>query len=107
QKMILQRGLYTNDRPHAIVVGSVWELPFGQGRKLFNSSSRLWSRVASGWQHTMIFTYSSGIPWGGLNGGLAYVREAKIPNIDWSAPVIQGVRPCVARFNSDNTISLQ
>ncbi len=49
-------------------------------------------------------------PWGGLapnNNGVAYVREAKIPNIDWSEPVIQGVRPCVARFNSDNTISLQ
>jgi len=106
QKFVLQRGLYTDDRPHTVVVGSVWELPFGKGRHFFNSSSRLWSRIASGWQHTMIFTYSSGMPWN-LPSGVDYVREAKNPNIDWSAPLIQGVRPCVARFNSDNTISLQ
>src|SRR5260370_18794642 len=54
----------------------------------------------------MIFTYSSGMPWN-LPSGVDYVREAKNPNIDWSAPLIQGVRPCVARFNSDTTISLQ
>ena len=106
QKMILQRGLYTDDRPHSVSVGSVWELPFGKGRRLFNSSSRLWSRVASGWQHTMIFTYASGTPWN-LPSSVDYIREAKNANIDWSSPVIRGVRPCVARYNADNSISLQ
>jgi hypothetical protein len=106
QNYTLQRGLYTWDRPHAFKIGSVWELPFGKGRRLFNSSHPLWSRLASGWQHTTIFQYTSGRPWD-LPGNVQYLREAKISNVDWSAPQIYGVKPCVARYNSDNSITLQ
>ncbi len=100
------RGLYLYDRPHSLKVGSVWELPFGKGRRFFNTSHGFWSRVASGWQHTMIFQYNSGRPWD-LPGSVLYLKEAKIKDIDWDAPLIRGIRPCVLKWNSDNTITPQ
>jgi hypothetical protein len=36
---------------------------------------------------------------------VVYLKEAKLPNIDWSASQIRAVRPCVARWNSDNSIT--
>ncbi len=105
QAFVIQRGIYQYDRPHVVKVSSVWELPFGKGHALFNTSNAFWNRIASGWQHTTIFTYSSGRPWD-LPSNVRYVRDAKVTP-DWSASKIYGVRPCVARYNSDNTISLQ
>ena len=107
QANVLQQGLYPWDRPHAFKVGTVWELPFGKGRKFLNSSNGFISRLTSGWQHTMIFQYTSGRPWDMNNGNVAYLKEAKLDNIDWNAAQIRGVAPCVGRYNSDNSISLQ
>jgi hypothetical protein len=107
QAGVLQQGVYPWDRPHAFKLGTVWELPFGKGRKFFNTSNAFLSRVASGWQHTMIFQYTSGRPWDMNSNNVQYVSEAKLPNIDWNASLIRGVQPCVARYNSDNSISLQ
>ena len=106
QNFTIQRGLYNVDRPHVLKVGSVYELPFGRGKRYLNTSSRLWSRVVSGWQHTMIFQYSSGRPWD-LPSGVWYLKEARLDNIDWSASQIRGVRPCVARYNTDGSITPQ
>ncbi|MEK7751975.1 MAG: TonB-dependent receptor [Acidobacteriota bacterium] len=105
QRMIIQRGIYQFDRPHVVKIGSVWELPFGKGKRLFNTPHSLWSRLASGWQHTLIFTYSSGPPWD-LPGGVRYLKEAKL-EADWSASQIRGVKPCVARYNTDGSITPQ
>ncbi len=105
QRMIIQRGIYQFDRPHVVKIGSVWELPFGAGKRFPVTSSRFLSRVVSGWQHTMIFTYSSGRPWD-LPGNVRYLKDAKL-DPDWSAATIQGVRPCVARYNSDGSITPQ
>lgn len=106
QRLIVQRGIYQFDRPHVLKISSVWELPFGRGRALFNTSNPVLSRMVSGWQHTAIFTYSSGRPWD-LPGSVSYLNDASIDNVDWSSPLIRGVRPCVARYNSDNSISPQ
>ena len=104
---VISQSLYPWDRTHAFKVGSVWELPFGQGRRLFNTSNKFWSRVASGWQHTAIFQFTSGRPWD-LPSNVLYVKEAKLPNIDWNASKIYGVRPCVATYNTQGTaITLQ
>jgi len=86
-------------------VSAVWELPFGNGHKLFNTSHPVWNRVATGWQVSPIFQYSSGRPWD-LPNNVRILRDPKVTP-DWSASKIYGVRPCVARFNSDNSISLQ
>ena len=82
------------------------ELPFGQGKRFLNSSSRLLSRLVGGWETNVLFSYHSGIPWR-LPTNFIYVKEAKLPNIDWNAPVVQVVQPCVAQWNTNGTITMQ
>ena len=105
QKFIVNRSIYQYDRTHVLKVSAVWELPFGKGRQFFNTSHPLWSRIATGWQLSPIFQYSSGRPWD-LPGNVRILSDAKV-NPDWSSPKIYGVRPCVARYNNDNSITLQ
>ena len=128
QRNTLQRSIYAFDRPHVLKIGTVWELPFGKGKRFLNTSHALWSRLVSGWQHTTIFQYSSGRPWefppsnsssnpaGGFEpgtsspgspaGSLIYLKDASIP-VDWSASKIYGVRPCVLKMQPNGTISPQ
>jgi hypothetical protein len=105
QQNIMQEGLYFADRPHRITVGSVYQLPFGRGKRWLNTSHPLWSRLVSGWENTVIFQYQSGRPWD-LPGGVIYVKDARVP-IDWSAPRVYGVQPCVAKWNDDGSITMQ
>jgi hypothetical protein len=102
----MQEGLYQYDRTHRVTVGAVYQLPFGEGRRLLNSSSRFWKRVASGWESTLMLQAQSGMPWA-LPGNVLYVKEAKLDNINWSAPRVYGVKPCVARWNDNGTITMQ
>lgn len=106
QNYTIQRGLYTNDRPHTLKVGSVWELPIGRGKKFLNTSHPVWSRLAAGWEQTTVFIYNSGLPWN-LPSNVWYLKEAKLANIDWSAAKVQGVRPCVAKMDDFGNIKLQ
>ncbi len=106
QNMVLRRGLYISDRPHRLVIGGVYELPFGQGKRFLATSHRFWSRLLSGWENTVIFQWQSGQPWA-LPGNVLYVGEAKRDNIDWSAHQVFGVNPCVARWNDNGSITMQ
>lgn len=106
QRSVLQRSLYFTDTPHRLTVATVWELPFGRGRKLLNTSHRLWSRVFSGWQTTQLFTLQSGRP-ANLPSGVRYLRDARIEKVDWSAHQVRGIRPCLARLNEDGSITFQ
>src|SRR5688500_17453205 len=87
-------------------VGSVYKLPFGKGRRWLSESHGLLSRLVSGWENNVIFQWQSGRPWD-LPGNVVYVKEAKIDDIDWSSPRVYGVRPCVARWNDNGTITMQ
>ncbi len=58
-----QRGLYWADRPHRFTAGMVYQLPFGQGKKLFNLKHGFFGRLVSGWEATMIAQIQSGRPW--------------------------------------------
>jgi len=106
QKNIMQRGLYAFDRPHRLTISTVYELPFGRGKRWLNTPSRVLSRLVSGWENTWIFQYQSGLPWA-LPSNVIYVKEARLPNIDWSAARVFGVKPCVARWNDNGTITMQ
>lgn len=98
--------LAANDRPHRFVMNALYELPFGRG-KAFGSSAPGWiEKFIGGWQANAMFTWQSGTPWD-LPTNVRYLKEAKLDNIDWSAPVVQGVRPCVARYNDNGTITPQ
>jgi hypothetical protein len=103
--MVPDRGISNLDRTHNITVSSVWELPFGKGKKLLNTSHTVLSRLVSGWQNAVMFTYASGIPWA-YPSNVIYVKNANMPNLNWDAPVIQGVRPCVGQIAADGSVSM-
>lgn len=105
QNGVLQQGIYQWDRPHSLNIATVYALPFGPGKHWLNSSHGFWSRLVGGWQNTVMFQYQSGWPQAMPNG--LYLKPAEIQNIDWSAPTIRGFSPCVAKWNDNNTITLQ
>lgn len=98
--------LAANDRPHRLVLSSVYELPFGRNKAIGGGARGWLNRIIGGWQTTAMFIYQSGTPWD-LPGGVRYLHEAKLENIDWSAPLVRGVRPCVAKYNDNGTITPQ
>jgi hypothetical protein len=105
QKLISQRALFDRDIPHRISVASVWELPFGRGRRLLNTSHPFWSRLVSGWENSVIFQYQSGWPWP-LPANAIQLRDPRLPSIDWSAPRVKGIDTCAARWNDNGTITM-
>ncbi len=106
QRLIPERSIYQYDQPHNFKISAVYQLPFGKGKALLNTSNRLYSRLVSGWETNVLFSYHSGIPWR-LPTNFLYTQEAKVPNIDWHAPVVQVVQPCVAQWNTNGTITMQ
>jgi carboxypeptidase family protein len=105
QNLIPQRSLFDRDTPHRVSVASVWELPFGKGRKFLNTSHGFWSRVVSGWENSVIFQYQSGWP-NALASNVLYVKDASLPSIDWSQPVVKGHATCAARWNDNGSITM-
>jgi hypothetical protein len=106
QNGVLQRSVSQYDRPHNMTVASVYNLPFGKGKRFINGSNGIVSRLVGGWQTTVMFLYSSGLPWA-LPSNVIYVKDATVPNIDWSAPIVRGVKPCVAQWNDNGSITMQ
>ncbi|HEY1337351.1 MAG TPA: TonB-dependent receptor, partial [Bryobacteraceae bacterium] len=106
QKQVLERSIYQYDQTHNVKFSAVYELPFGPGKRFLTSSSRLVSRLVGGWETNVLFFYHSGIPWR-LLSNFIYIKEAKLPNIDWNAPLVQVVQPCVAQWNTNGTITMQ
>lgn len=105
QRNIQQQGIYQFDRTHRLTLGAVYQLPFGEGRRFLNTSHGVWKRLLSGWETTWMLQAQSGLPWA-LPGNVLYVKEAKLPNIDWSQPRVYGVSPCVARWNDNGSITM-
>jgi hypothetical protein len=56
------RTIVPFDRTHVFVVAPVYELPFGPGRPLLNTSHGLISRLVGGWQVMGNLTWQSGVP---------------------------------------------
>ena len=50
------------DFPHHVSVTSIFELPFGQGRKYLAHTPSALKYMVSGWQISPIYTYQSGAP---------------------------------------------
>ncbi|MGH9722251.1 MAG: hypothetical protein ACRD8O_18740 [Bryobacteraceae bacterium] len=86
-------------------MASLWELPFGRVRRFFNTSHGFLSRLASGGENSVIFQYQSGWP-ASLPGNATYVKDATLPSIDWSAPIVKGHATCAARWNDNGTITM-
>jgi hypothetical protein len=62
------REISDADAPHRINISSIWELPFGKGRKYLSGSGGIGSRLAGGWEVSGIWSLQSGFPlaWGNV-----------------------------------------
>ena len=105
-RFVPERSVTSYDRPNVFKVSAVYELPIGKGKPFLNSNNAILSRLLSGWEYTNIFQYSSGRPWS-LPDNVRYVRDGTNKDVNWSSPVIQAVRPCVAKVNDNGSITLQ
>jgi hypothetical protein len=106
QRGIMQRSPYTWDRTHRFTLGSVYQLPVGRGKRFLNTTHPVWSRLISGWENTVMFTWQTGQPWNLPSG--YYLKDARLPGgIDWSKPRVQAVRNCAAKWNDNGTITMQ
>ena len=55
-------GPADNNRAHAAVVASLWEVPFGKGRKYGSSLSKPMDLLLGGWQANGVLTLATGLP---------------------------------------------
>jgi hypothetical protein len=69
----VDRSVLGSDFPHRLVLSSVYDLPFGNGRKLAGGAPRWLNALIGGWQVNGIFAYQSGQPLSfGVSGAPAY-----------------------------------
>jgi hypothetical protein len=57
----LEKGITTDDVPHALAVSYLYELPFGPGKKFLNTGGVV-GKIAGGWTFTGIHQYQVGKP---------------------------------------------
>jgi hypothetical protein len=60
----------------------VYQLPFGEGKKLFNVGNRFLKKIISGWETNLIFQWQSGRPWD-LPDVLWMNDDAILDDIQW------------------------
>jgi hypothetical protein len=58
----ISKSVTSNHIPHRFVFSGLYELPFGRGRQLGNSMSRMADLFVGGWQVNGIITIQSGTP---------------------------------------------
>ncbi len=104
QRNVMQQGLYDWDKPHRFVASMITQLPFGRGKRWLRSSNRFVTRLVSGWENTVIFQIGSGRPWA-LPQNIIYLKDARLP-YDWTGQRIQAIKPCVLRWNENNTVTM-
>lgn len=51
-----------SDRPHAVSLTGIWEVPLGRGRRFGARMPRLLNAVVGGWQFGLVFRHQSGQP---------------------------------------------
>jgi hypothetical protein len=104
QNDVMQQGLVQYDRPHRFVTSMVAQLPIGKGHRWLNPKNKFLSRLASGWEQTLMFQVQSGQPWA-LPSNVLYVKDAVMQH-GWGAPRVQVMRPCVAQQLDTGVINM-
>jgi hypothetical protein len=64
------------NRDHVFVVTSVYELPFGRGKKFMGDASRAMDFLVGGWQISNTLNWSSGLPWTATIGECGNIADA-------------------------------
>src|SRR5262249_17357547 len=102
---VVQKSPFESDRRHRVTVSGVYHLPFGREQKFLAASSPAVSGLVSGWEIAGMWLFNSGRPWG-LPQNVIYVKDAALDNIDFGAPVIRAVRPCVAQMSDAGAVTM-
>jgi hypothetical protein len=63
-----ERGRSDFDRTQVLTASSVWELPFGRGKRFLGSSSGVVNQVLGGWTLNAIYTFQTGEPFAVRSG---------------------------------------
>ena len=106
---VYQQGIYLNDRPHVFKFTTIYELPFGQGKKWGSDAHPIVKKLIGGWQVTGFYTNQSGEP-ANLPTNVIQLKDPKTPggswkgSPDWKAYQPRAWNPCVLRqFNDGHT----
>ena len=59
---VIERGLSNQDQDYVMVLSSIYELPFGRGKRWGHDVSRWMDYVIGGWQVNGIYTLAGGTP---------------------------------------------
>ena len=85
-----ERAVSELDQPHNLVVNTVYELPFGHGKRFLGNLNPVMNGFVRGWMLTGILTEQSGFPLTFSSSGVgAGNRPDPVPGVD---PVIHGSR---------------
>ena len=63
-----EKRISPNDHPNRIVLATVYELPFGRGKKFSLGGSQVLNAIAGGWGLNSIYTFQTGAPITWVNG---------------------------------------
>jgi hypothetical protein len=103
-----QQGPYTLDRPQVLKVTTIWDLPFGEGKKFGAGSRGLTKRLISGWEVTNFFNDAfRGLP-ASLPGNAIMLKDpAKAVGggytgtVNWKAYQVREWDPCVLQQDAN------
>ncbi|HKA01046.1 MAG TPA: carboxypeptidase-like regulatory domain-containing protein [Candidatus Solibacter sp.] len=76
------RTLTAFDRPQRFSFAPTYELPFGPGRRLLNTRSRLVGRLVGGWQILVNTVFQSGAPMG-MPSSVYVLGDPRLENPTW------------------------
>ncbi|HEY2934725.1 MAG TPA: TonB-dependent receptor [Acidobacteriota bacterium] len=97
----LNRALLGIDRPHNLAISSIFELPFGKGKRWLGDSA-LGDAVLGGWQLNTIFQIQSGIPFSVGSSGNSLDAPGNSQRADQVKPKVQilgGIGPGQSYFD--------
>ena len=98
----LEYGVGRLDQPHSIRLNTVYELPWGEGRRWLNDGVA--SKIVGGWRIAAVQSYSSGLPIRVNTSAapLPIFNGSNRPNVtgeDWRAPIAgDEFNPLVDRY---------
>ncbi|HYO80261.1 MAG TPA: carboxypeptidase regulatory-like domain-containing protein [Bryobacteraceae bacterium] len=110
QNNVMQQGLYFSDRPHFFKFSTVYELPFGRGKKWGANAGGFLNRVIGGWQFSTFSQLASGEP-NNLPGNVLMLKDPRTPGgrwtgtVDWNAHQVVGWNTCVLRQFNDGSVA--
>jgi hypothetical protein len=107
---VYQQGPYFLDRPQVIKVTTLYDLPFGKGKKFGSGSHGIVDRLISGWTVTnFILDPLSGYPANQPSNGIL-LKDPRTPgggfdgHVNWKGYIVREWNPCVLRQFNDGSI---